>query len=73
MPRAALSSEQQRTLTDDRSQIKQPGAVVSRADDWLWEQEAASLNLAIPTSSEYMPILVEIVHGAEAGASVRQF
>jgi hypothetical protein len=27
----------------------------------LWEQEAASSNLAIPTRSEYIPILVKIV------------
>src|SRR5450432_1834208 len=29
----------------------------------LWEQEAASSNLAIPTSSEHMSILVKIVCG----------
>jgi hypothetical protein len=38
--------------------------------DVLWEQEAASSNLAIPTSSEYMSILVKIVCGPRWEPSV---
>ena len=61
-----LSSQVNGTVSDARRRRATGGCV-------LWEQEAASSNLAIPTRSEYMSILVKIVYGAEAGASVRQF
>jgi len=48
-------------------------ATLGDCGDVLWEQEAASSNLAIPTSSEHMWILLKIVCGGRDGSQVWQF
>jgi hypothetical protein len=48
--------------------VRRRRATSSDGRELIWEQEAASSNLAIPTRSEYMPILVKIGCGAAMGA-----
>jgi hypothetical protein len=53
---------------DGTQHVKSDEAELADLVTWLWEQEAASSNLAIPTRSGYMPSLVKIVCGAAMGA-----
>ena len=53
---------------DDAAQVGHAAPLAVCLATWLWEQEAAGSNPAIPTSSEYMSILVKIVFGAAMGA-----